>query len=119
MSLDDKDNKLEVDYGSGNVFQDLGMPDSDVKQLKTMIAGKIIDAMDRDKLSIRKAEALSHYPAADFSRVRNARISGFTIDKLVNMLNGLGRSFEVEKVKVRKIPVAHAAAPRTLAAGNN
>jgi predicted XRE-type DNA-binding protein len=44
--------------------------------------------------------------AADFSRIRNADLSRFTLDRLVGIINRLGARVEV-KVKVK--PVARVA----------
>lgn len=71
--------------GSGNVFRDLGDPDADVKQAKAVLAARIIAALDDCGLSVRKAGALTGFAAADFSRVRNADLGRFTLDRLMKM----------------------------------
>jgi predicted XRE-type DNA-binding protein len=49
--------------------------------------------------------------AADFSRVRNADLGRFTVDRLMTMINRLGSRVEVA-VKVRRSKAApHVAAP--------
>jgi predicted XRE-type DNA-binding protein len=93
--------KLEVVHGSGNVFRDLGAPDAEVLQLKAILAGKIIDVLDEQKISVRRAQEVTGYAAADFSRVRQAKLQRFTIDRLMAMLNRLGQDVEVS-INVRK-----------------
>src|SRR5438552_4139571 len=95
-----KKGKLEVTRGSGNVFRDLGRPNADVDQLKAVLAAEIIEALDRQELSVRGAHDLSGIAAADFSRIRNADLGRFTVDRLVSILNGLGSQVEI-KIKVR------------------
>lgn len=88
-------------HGSGNVFRDFGRPDADREQLKALLAAEIIKNLDREKLSVREAERISGFAAADFSRIRNVRLSRFTIDRLIMILNGLGARVDVA-VRLRK-----------------
>ncbi len=95
-----KDKKLEVVRGSGNVYRDLGHENADAKQLKALLAAEILKALDRDRLSVRQAEARTGFAAADFSRIRNADLGRFTLDRLMSILNRLGSRVEV-KLKVK------------------
>ena len=100
---------LEVIRGSGNVFRDLGHANADVEQFKAILAAEIIKALDQDRLSVRGAQARTGIAAADFSRIRNADLGRFTVDRLMAIINRLGSRIEV-KVKVRRAePVEHAA----------
>lgn len=95
-----KDGKLELVHGSGNVFRDLGHHDADVEQFKAILAAEIIKVLDREGLSVRAAHGRTGIAAADFSRIRNADLGRFTVDRLMSTLNRLGRHVEV-KVRVR------------------
>jgi predicted XRE-type DNA-binding protein len=96
-----KRKKLEVVRGSGNVYRDFGRDSADVKQFKALLAAEIIKTLDRRSLSVREAHAQTGFAAADFSRIRNADLARFTLDRLVGMLNRLGSRVEV-KVKVTR-----------------
>jgi predicted XRE-type DNA-binding protein len=96
-----KAEKLEVVRGSGNVYRDLGQDNADVKQFKALLAAEIIKTLDRDRLSVRQAHARTGIAAADYSRIRNADLGRFTLDRLVGILNRLGSRVEV-KVKVKR-----------------
>ena len=87
--------KLEIVRGSGNVFQDHGHEDSDVQQMKGILAAQIIELLDSDKLSVRAASRKTGFAAADFSRVRNADLGRFSVDRLVRMVNKLDENMEV------------------------
>lgn len=91
---------LEVTYGSGNVFRDFNDPDADFHQLQAILAARIIGVLDDRKLSVRQAQKVTGFAAADFSRIRNAKLDRFTIDRLMTMLNHLGQDVEVS-VKVQ------------------
>lgn len=95
----------ELVRGSGNVFRDLDHANADVLQIKAILAAEIIKALDREGLSLRAAHARTGYAAADFSRIRNADLGRFTVDRLMAILNGLGTRIEV-KIRVRQQPEA-------------
>ena len=88
------DEQLELLRGSGNVFRDFGVAHADIEQGKAIVAARIIHILDERALSTRKAAA-SGYPHADFSRIRKANLSRFSLDKLVKMLNALDDQTEV------------------------
>ena len=97
-----KREKIEGVHGSGNVFRDFGYENADVEQLKAILAAEIIKMLDREKLTVRAAHARTGIAAADFSRIRNADLSRFTLDRLVSTINRLGSRVEV-KVSVRAL----------------
>jgi predicted XRE-type DNA-binding protein len=104
-----KTEKLEVVRGSGNVFRDLGHKNADVEQFKAILASEIVKALDRDRLTVRAAHARTGIAAADFSRIRNADLGRFTLDRLMSIINRLGSRIEV-KVRVRRAePARHEA----------
>ena len=86
---------FELVEGSGNVFRDLGDPDADLKQAKAILAARIIAVLDERGLSVRKAGALTRFAAADFSRIRNADLGRFTLDRLIRMLAALDGGLRV------------------------
>jgi predicted XRE-type DNA-binding protein len=103
-----KSKQLEVVRGSGNVFRDLGHKNADSEQFKAILAAEIIKALDRERLTVRAAHARTGIAAADFSRIRNADLARFTVDRLMSIINRLGGRVEV-KVRVHRAE-AHRAA---------
>ena len=102
-----KAQKLDVVRGSGNVFRDIGRENADVEQFKAILAAEIIKVLDRESLSVRGAQERTGTAAADFSRIRNADLGRFTVDRLMSIINRLGSRVEV-KVRVRRAePVEH------------
>ena len=93
--------KLKVVRGSGNVVRDFGYENADVEQLKAILAAEIIKALDREGLSVRGAHGRTGIAAADFSRIRNADLGRFTIDRLMSIINRLGSRVDV-RVRVRR-----------------
>ncbi len=97
-----KKEQLEFIRGSGNIYRDFNMPDADVRQLKAILATEIIKTLDRDGVSVRKAQSLTDMDAGDFSRVRNADFRRISVERLMTMINRLGSRVEVA-VKVRHV----------------
>lgn len=86
---------IETVRGSGNVFRDFNDPNPDLEQLRAILGARIIKVLDARKLSVRKAHDLTGVAAADFSRIRQAKIGRFTIDRLMSILNRLDQEVEV------------------------
>ncbi len=106
-----KSEKLEVVRGTGNVFRDLRHGSADAQQFKAILAAEIIKALDRDHLTVRAAHARTGIAAADFSRIRNADLGRFTVDRLMSIINRLGSRVEV-KIRLHRVGrVAHEARP--------
>ena len=99
MSKDD----FELVRGSGSVFRDLGHPDADILQAKAILSARIIGVLDDRKISVRRAQELTGFAAADFSRVRQAKLQRFTLERLISMLVKLNNDVEVSiEVKPRR-----------------
>ncbi len=96
-----KKETLELVRGSGNVFRDFGKEGADALQLKALLAAEIIKVLDRERLTVRAAHERTGIAAADFSRIRNANLQRFTLDRLLSILNRLGVHVEV-KLRVRR-----------------
>ncbi len=105
---------LELDHGSGNLYRDLALPDPDLRQAKAILAAAIIRVLDERALTVREAAATG-FAAADFSRVRNARLARFTLDRLIRMLQALEPaarvSVQVDMPSPLTSPSAPASAP--------
>jgi predicted XRE-type DNA-binding protein len=105
-----KAEKLEVVRGSGNVFRDLGVENADAEQFKAILAAEIVKMLDKRGLTVRAAQKETGVDAGDFSRIRKADLSRFTVDRLMAVINKLGSRVEVG-VKLRPAPVQHAPSP--------
>lgn len=83
------------------MLRDLGHKNADAEQFKAILAAEIIKALDRDGLSVRAAHSRTGIAAADFSRIRNADLQRFTVDRLMAIINRLGSRVEVT-LRVRR-----------------
>jgi predicted XRE-type DNA-binding protein len=99
-----KHDDCELVRGGGNVFRDFGRDDADVQQTKALLAARIVRILDEEGLSTRKAETRTGVSHADFTRIRNAQLGRFTIDRLMTILNKLGQQVEM-KITMQPQPV--------------
>jgi len=97
-----KSEKLELVQGSGNAYRDLGHQNADVEQFKAILAAEIIKVLDREDLTVRAAHSRTGIAAADFSRIRNADLARFTVDRLMSIINRLGSRVEI-KIRVHRV----------------
>lgn len=97
--------RIALVRGSGNVFRDFNHSNADVEQLKGILAAKIIGILDDRGLSVRKAEDQTGVKASEFSRIRNAHLERFTVDRLMSIINRLHCRIDV-KVSVKLMPPA-------------
>ncbi len=90
-----KNDDVELMGGSGNVYRDFGRPDAGLGQARAIIAGKIIDIINDRKLTTRDAEKLTSVSHSEFSRIRNAQLRRFTLDRMIAILGKLDEDVEV------------------------
>lgn len=102
---DGKPNAPIVVRGSGNVFRDFGRPNADLEQARAVLAGQIVKALDAHKLTARAAEKLTGVAHTDLSRIRNAKLERFTLDRMITILGKLDRDVGVS-VRLAPRPAA-------------
>ena len=84
-----------VNPSSGNVFADLGFADSEERLFKAQLAVKIVELIERKGWTqARTAEAIG-VDQPKVSHLLRGRLSGFSADRLISILNRLGHSVEV------------------------
>lgn len=81
--------------GSGNVFEDLGVPDSGEALAKAELATQIASEIADRKLTQTRAAALLSVNQADVSDLVRGKLKGFSTDRLLRFLNVLGRDVEI------------------------
>jgi predicted XRE-type DNA-binding protein len=94
----------ECTPSSGNVFADLGLPKSDDLLAKAEMAAKIIGEIQRRRLTQSQAAVLLGVDQPKISALKQGRLSGFSIERLMRFLLLLGRDIEIavkEKARSR------------------
>jgi predicted XRE-type DNA-binding protein len=93
--------------GSGNVFADLDFPDAEERQTKLRLAYALNAIMDAQRLTQGAAAARLGLNQPKVSALRNYKLEGFSVERLMTLLNALDRDIEIV---IRKKPRSRAAA---------
>lgn len=97
----DMKNKM-IHKGSGNVYQDLGFYDAEEIQAKAALASKIISIIQTNKWTQEKAAIILGISQPKISKLTRGQFSGFSIGKLIQLLNKLNQDVEIV-VKNRRV----------------
>ncbi len=93
--------EISVTPSSGNVFEDLGLPDSEELLVKSNLAMKINNIIEKRHLSQTQAAAILGIPQPKVSMIQHGKLRGFSLEKLCHLLNLLGRDVDIV-IKDRK-----------------
>lgn len=80
---------------SGNVFADLNLPQADDLLAKAELAAKIIAEIQRRRLTQSQAAAILGIDQPKVSALKQGKLSGFSIERLMRLLLVLGRDIEI------------------------
>ena len=80
---------------SGNVFADLNLPQPDDLLAKAELAAKIIAEIQRRRLTQSQAAAILGIDQPKVSALKQGKLSGFSIERLMRLLLVLGRDIEI------------------------
>lgn len=92
----------EIIKSSGNVFEDLNIPDAELSLLKADLAIVILNAIDEKKLTQTKAAELLGIQQPEISKLKSGNYARFGIERLFQFLNSLGRSVDIRITKTRR-----------------
>jgi predicted XRE-type DNA-binding protein len=85
----------EFTPSSGNVFADLNLPHADDLLAKAELAAKIIAEIQRRRLTQSQAAAILGIDQPKVSALKQGKLSGFSIERLMRLLLVLGRDIEI------------------------
>jgi predicted XRE-type DNA-binding protein len=91
----------EIIRGGGNVFADLGYPDAEERQTKLRLALALNTILDRRRLNQAEAAARLGINQPKVSALRNYKLEGFSVERLMTFLTALDRDIEIV---IRKKP---------------
>src|SRR5258708_25319789 len=87
---------IEFETSSGNVFQDLGLPDAEQLQIKSGLVIEIIRAVRRLGLTQEEAGRRMGISQANVSGMMRGDFSNLSEQKLMECLNRLGYDIEIK-----------------------
>src|SRR5215475_16039255 len=81
--------------GSANVFEDLGYPDAAERQAKLRLAYALNQVVEHRGLTQAAAAALLGLSQPKVSALRNYKLAGFSVERLMNLLTVLDQDVEI------------------------
>jgi len=81
--------------GTDNVLIDLGLPDAEELTAKVVLAKKINDILERSQLTQSAAAKWLGLPQPKISAIRNYKIRGISLERLMQALTALGQNVEI------------------------
>ncbi len=90
-----------ITRGSGNVFADLGIADSEERQTRVRLAVAINAIVRQRRLSPVEAAARLHVNQPKISALANFKLDGFPVERLMTCLTALDRDVSIV---IRKKP---------------
>jgi predicted XRE-type DNA-binding protein len=85
-----------TEVGSGDVFADLGLKDSDQLMARSQIGFHVFKILEEKKPKQREIAGILGIAQSDVSHLMNGHFSRFTTDKLLDFLRRLGRKVTIE-----------------------
>jgi predicted XRE-type DNA-binding protein len=80
---------------TGNVFADLNLPRADDLLAKAELATKIIEEIRQRRMTQAQAAAILRIDQPKVSALKQGKLSGFSIERLMRFLLLLGRDIEI------------------------
>ncbi len=87
--------EVEVEESSGNVFADLGLPEPEERLAKAMLSRQIDKEIEARGLTETQAAELLGIAQPDLTNIIHGRLSDWSIERLIRLLNRLGQDVEI------------------------
>lgn len=95
-SLTSSSKANEVAASSGNVFEDMGLPNPAERAAKASLVVILNHVIEEQKLSQTKAAEMVGVSQPDLSKLLKGRTRGFSMDRLLGMLVALGMDISID-----------------------
>lgn len=108
---------IKKEKSSGNVFQDLGLPNAEERLAKAEIASQICALIKKKKLSQARVAKLLKITQPKISLLLSGKLKGFSLEKLFSFLNALGQNVNIS-VKPASSGMGHMTVKPSMVAHN-
>ncbi len=82
--------EIDIQVSSGNIFADLGMPNSDEMLMKAELVRQITELVNQRKLNQIQAAEVLGIDQPKVSALMRGQLTGFSTERLFRFLNALG-----------------------------
>ena len=86
---------IEIEKGSANVYEDLGLPDATEMQVKAALAAKIGEIIKHRHLTQTQAAEILGMPQPRLSGMLRGQFRGISEAKMLECMNRLGRDVQI------------------------
>ncbi len=90
-----KNRSSDIEPSSGNVFADLGLPDAADRNTKVSLTVVINRLLDSRRLTQEAAAKILGISQPKVSALRNYKLDGFSVERLMGYLASLGSNIEI------------------------
>ncbi len=87
--------RIPSEASSGNVFADLGLADAIDLDTKVRLAVKLNKLLAAQRLNQARAAALLDVSQPKISALKNYRLDGFSVERLMNFIAALGEDVKI------------------------
>ena len=87
--------RRRLQKGTDNVLVDLGFEDAEELSAKAILAVKLNKLIDAQGLSQAKAAEVLGMPQPKISAIRNYKLQGISLERLMHALTALGQHVEI------------------------
>jgi predicted XRE-type DNA-binding protein len=101
MASRSADPRESITRGTKNVFADLGFPDAAERQAKLRLAYALNQVLVGRQLSQAEAAKVLGVSQPKVSALRNYKLAGFSVERLMNLLTAVDQDIEIV---IRKKP---------------
>lgn len=95
MASRNADRDAAITRGTKNVFADLGYPDAAERQAKLRLAYALNQVLEQRKLPQAEAAKVLRVTQPKVSALRNYKLAGFSVERLMNLLTALDQDIEI------------------------
>jgi predicted XRE-type DNA-binding protein len=86
---------IEIEKGSANIYEDLGLPDAAEMRVKATLAAKIGEIIKHLQLTQTQAAEILGMPQPKVSSMLRGQFRGISETKMLECMNRLGRDVEI------------------------
>ena len=86
---------IDIEKGSANVYEDLGLPDAAEMEVKAILAAKIGEIIKHRHLTQIQAAEVLGMPQPKLSGMLRGKFRGISEAKMLECMNRLGRDVEI------------------------
>ncbi|MEG4108743.1 helix-turn-helix transcriptional regulator [Microcoleus sp. S13_C5] len=87
--------EMDIQVSSGNIFADLGMPNSDEMLMKAELVRQITEIVRQRKLNQLQAAEVLGIDQPKVSALMRGKLTGFSTERLFRFLNALGCDVQI------------------------